>query len=159
MLVCFSLLSAHTHTLLILLHIVFGIYLNAYSYSLLPSTNIQWNEAPLYALDVLTEHTPAKPGDRTVIDALHPFCIALAYPSEDADTKSVLARAVRQAVEGAIKTKDMMPKLGRATYVQVDEGGTLPMDPGAWGVAKLLEGFVDGWITGVRIVDSTNGND
>jgi len=54
-------------------------------------------------------------------------------------------KAVQQAVEGAMKTKDMIPKLGRAAYVQVDEGRTLMMDPGAWGVAKLLEGFVHGW--------------
>jgi len=112
----------------------------------MPSTKIPWNEGPLYALDALKEHTPAKPGDRTVMDALHPFCIALASAHDDIDTKSVLMQAVQQAVEGAMKTKDMIPKLGRAAYVPVDEGRALKMDAGAWGVAKLLEGFVDGWM-------------
>lgn len=143
-LVCFPLPSARPSLIsAVFLPTVFGIYLNAYSYSLLPSTNIPWNEGPLHALDALKEHTPAKPGDRTVIDALHPFCTALAFAHDD--TKSVLMKAVQQAVEGAMKTKDMIPKLGRAAYVQV-EGRTLVMDPGAWGVAKLLEGFVDGWM-------------
>lgn len=147
MLVCFSLLSACLSPIfaVFLLPTVFGIYLNAYSYSLLPSTNIPWNEGPLHGLDALKEHTPAKPGDRTIMDALQPFCTALASAHDDADTKSVLMKAVQQAVEGAMKTKDMIPKLGRAAYVQVDEGRTLMMDPGAWGVAKLLEGFVHGW--------------
>jgi dihydroxyacetone kinase len=101
------------------------------------------------ALEALAAHTPARPGDRTLIDALHPFCYAVA------DGKT-LAEAAIEARKGADATKSMMPKLGRATYVvgeaDPDDGGdatdqarrSLPPDPGAWGVAAILEGVVAG---------------
>ena len=57
---CTSLISA------VLFSYSIGIYLNAYSCSLMPSTKIPRNEGPLHALDALKEHIPAKPGDRTV---------------------------------------------------------------------------------------------
>ncbi|KAF5346822.1 hypothetical protein D9756_010568 [Leucocoprinus leucothites] len=127
---------------------LFGIYLNAYSFSLLSTTpESKWYTAPLDALIALSKHTTAKPGDRTVIDALEPFCTTLSSTHGD------LRKAAGQAAEGAMSTRGMRPKLGRAAYVVSERGddGTgaaLPMDPGAWGIAKLLEGFVEGWRSG-----------
>ncbi|KAJ3807345.1 DAK1/DegV-like protein [Lentinula lateritia] len=89
------------------------------------------------ALASLSHHTPAKPGDRTIMDALYPLC--------DATLTSSVAEACRRAHEGAISTRGMKPKLGRAVYVELKEGLELPPDPGAWGVAVLAKGFWAGF--------------
>ena len=62
--------------------------------------------------------------------------------------------AVRRAREGAESTRGMKARLGRAVYVGInqgkgddqDEGDVrgLPPDPGAWGVAAILEGLWKG---------------
>lgn len=93
--------------------------------------------APLHALQALSIHTPARPGDRTLIDALSPFCEALANGSG-------LEEAVQGARKGADGTHGMQARLGRATYVGSSEAEKLPPDPGAWGVAAIIEGFVRG---------------
>lgn len=96
-------------------------------------------KAPLLALHDLSMHTPARPGDRTLVDALAPFCEALSGAAG-------LEKAAQEARKGAESTRGMQAKLGRATYVggESGEAGNLPPDPGAWGVAVILEGFVDG---------------
>lgn len=141
---------------------VFGIYLTALSNALNSSSqssthddpnasddheaNTPWLAAPLRALDALAAHTPARPGDRTLVDALHPFSDALAH-------RAGLTTAVSAARAGAESTRGMAARLGRATYVRggkgadgdEEEGGEgLPPDPGAWGVAAILEGFMRG---------------
>ncbi|KXN91895.1 Dihydroxyacetone kinase 1 [Leucoagaricus sp. SymC.cos] len=119
---------------------LFGIYLNALAFVLhSTSSSPGTQEAPMRALEVLAHHTTAKPGDRTVIDALHPFCESLAKSGN-------LSEAVVQAISGAKATRDMTPKLGRAAYVGKTEATYNVLDPGAWGVAKLLEGFSEGWL-------------
>ena len=93
---------------------------------------------PLKALEALSVYTPARPGDRTLVDALHPFCYALAHGDD-------LGLAVGKAVAGAERTRGMQAKLGRATYVgKPEDEKELPPDPGAWGVATLLKGFEKG---------------
>lgn len=122
------------------LYSVFGIYLNAYSNALsLASSATELNAAPLKALDNLSQHTTAKPGDRTVIDALHPFCHTLA-------TSGSLDQAVARSMEGAEATVGMKPRLGRAVYVGKTEATFNTPDPGAWGVARLLQGLVNGLV-------------
>lgn len=85
------------------------------------------------ALLSLRKYTPAQPGDRTLVDALQPFIVALA------DDKG-LAAAARAAREGADSTKGMAASLGRSVYVG-EIGDTL--DPGAVGIAVLVEGFAE----------------
>ncbi|KAG0704151.1 DAK1 DegV-like protein [Suillus ampliporus] len=91
------------------------------------------------ALNALGAHTPARPGDRTVVDALAPFCAVL---SSDGAS---LEDAVMAAKEGAETTQGMKARLGRASYVGGGEGGIgVPPDPGAWGVASIVDGFAKG---------------
>lgn len=105
------------------------------------------------ALVSLSHHTPAKPGDRTLMDALHPLCNYSPNASGDTPVQanadcldtSPFAEACKRAHEGALNTKGMRPKLGRAVYVELKEDSELPPDPGAWGVAVLAEGFWDGF--------------
>ncbi|KAK9374425.1 Dak1 domain-containing protein [Lipomyces chichibuensis] len=105
-------------------------------------------KASQFALTALYKYTKARVGDRTLIDTLAPFVEVLASGS---GTVEALKLAVYSAAEGVEKTKKLEAKLGRASYVgkeelaQFDAEGGLP-DPGAVGVAALLEGFVEAYI-------------
>ncbi|KAK7031074.1 hypothetical protein VNI00_013674 [Paramarasmius palmivorus] len=98
------------------------------------------------ALESLSKHTPAKPGDRTIIDALHPFCTTL-------EKGSGFDKAVQAARRGADSTRGMKARLGRAVYVgQGDDTREkeLPPDPGAWGILAVVEGFREG-VSGIGL--------
>lgn len=75
-----------------------------------PATIKEWGVAAKKALDNLGTYTPARPGDRTLVDALTPFCEGLA------NGKS-LSECVLAAKQGAEATRTMRARLGRATYV------------------------------------------
>ncbi|KAI5790138.1 Dak1 domain-containing protein [Geopyxis carbonaria] len=90
-----------------------------------------WTTAALTAMAGLGRYTPAQPGDRTLVDALHPWLVTLA------ETKD-LKMAAQAAREGAESTKGMRPKLGRTVYV--GDIGKVP-DPGAIGIAVFAEGL------------------
>ncbi|KAI0389177.1 dihydroxyacetone kinase [Xylariaceae sp. FL0594] len=107
------------------------------------SSNISnlWAVAVRAALDSLTQYTPAKVGDRTVMDTLIPFGEGLA-------ANGSFDEGVAAAVAGAERTKTLRPRLGRATYVGAGEnkadGGALPPDPGAWGAMVVIKGLKEG---------------
>ncbi|KAH7886514.1 DAK1 DegV-like protein [Phlebopus sp. FC_14] len=151
---------------------LFAIFFTAWSVAL-RATKIHDGEthSPLNeALLTLGKHTPARPGDRTVVDALAPLCASLvAFASQpgsidpSSSPTSILTKdeqnalhqdqmfdaAVRASKYGAESTRGMSARLGRASYVvggSICGGvqGELPPDPGAWGVAAIVEGFVRG---------------
>ncbi|EPE07023.1 dihydroxyacetone kinase [Ophiostoma piceae UAMH 11346] len=97
-----------------------------------------WASALHTAIDHLGHYTPAKVGDRTVMDTLIPFAESMARG---------FAAAVSAAEAGAEKTRTLTPKLGRATYVGAgqDNSGDLPPDPGAWGVMVAIRGLQQGF--------------
>lgn len=86
----------------------------------------------------LGKYTPAKPGDRTLIDALAPFVDTLL---ETGDVR-VAAAAAQQGTES---TKAMKASLGRSVYVGGEEEwiGKIP-DPGAFGLSEFLTGLAEG---------------
>ncbi|KAL2257214.1 hypothetical protein VTK26DRAFT_508 [Humicola hyalothermophila] len=102
-----------------------------------------WAAALRRSCEALSKYTPARPGDRTVVDALYPFVEVL----EKTGDVTQAAEAALKAAEG---TKGMKPSLGRTVYI----GGTgfeqVP-DPGAWGLARFFVGLAgikkadDGW--------------
>lgn len=96
-----------------------------------------WGKALANALENLRRYTPAKVGDRTVMDTLMPFAEVLG--------QSGFERGVDAAVKGAEATKTMTPRLGRATYVGGGSSGgenqELPPDPGAWGAMVVIAGL------------------
>ncbi|KAL7625067.1 dihydroxyacetone kinase Dak1 [Parahypoxylon ruwenzoriense] len=129
---------------------LFAIFLNALVHSLRvlapgEATPQVWAGALKQSCDALSRYTPARPGDRTFIDALYPFVEVL---GKTGDVKKA-AEASKKAAEG---TRGMPASLGRAVYV----GGTgfeqVP-DPGAWGLASFFLGLAgitpeeDGWET------------
>ncbi|KAJ8079298.1 hypothetical protein PM082_021800 [Marasmius tenuissimus] len=117
---------------------LFAIFFTAWSSALASSQAL--SQTPQTALQSLRHHTPAKPGDRTIIDALEPFCMSLANGEG-------FEQAARKAKNGADSTRGMKAKLGRAVYV--GDGGkttdSLPPDPGAWGMVAIVEGFFQGY--------------
>lgn len=104
-----------------------------------------WAGALKQSSDALAKYTPARPGDRTLVDALHPFVEVLGK------TGSVqkAAEASKTAAEG---TKGMQASLGRTVYVGGSGYEEVP-DPGAWGLACFFLGLAglkqgeEGWET------------
>ncbi|KAH0835770.1 DAK1 DegV-like protein [Lanmaoa asiatica] len=121
---------------------LFAIFFTAWSTALRRDPNLLSSSySPLKeALVALGKHTPARPGDRTVVDALAPLCETVTSTT----MRSLEFEAVVEAVKkGAKSTRGMKARLGRASYVTMDDGA-VPPDPGAWGVAAAVEGFVGG---------------
>jgi dihydroxyacetone kinase len=63
----------------------------------------------------ISELGGAKPGDRTMLDALDPFVSKLKQEKEV--TPEAIFRALEAAEGGAAATAQMKPKLGRSSYL------------------------------------------
>lgn len=78
----------------------------------------------------------ASVGDKTLVDALVPACVALtSYPSA-ANPSEALAHAARAAWEGVGSTARLTARRGRASYLG-DRAAGVP-DPGAVGIGLLF---------------------
>ncbi|MBV8895414.1 MAG: dihydroxyacetone kinase subunit DhaK [Acidobacteriaceae bacterium] len=88
-----------------------------------------WAQAALDACEAITELGGAKPGDRTMLDALVPF-------ATEFERSVSLKTAVRAAEAGAEATASMKPRRGRASYLGERVIGN--PDPGAVAVAIWL---------------------
>ena len=99
-------------------------------------TPAMWAEALGASLRALENYTPAKPGDRTLMDALAPFVQSL-------KSHGNVQQAAQASRDGAEKTKGMKPKLGRTVYVGGQGWKDVP-DPGAWGLSEFLLGIAEG---------------
>ena len=95
-----------------------------------------WAQAVSTALSNLQTYTAARKGDRTVMDVFIPLAEGL--------SKGSFKGAVEDVVNAAEGTKKLTPRLGRATYVGVQEGQDLPPDPGAWGIMEIIRGLYAG---------------
>lgn len=92
------------------------------------------------AQEAITELGGARPGQRTVIDALAPAADAAEEAlaeNPQADFAAVLAAAGQAATAGAQATATMRPAKGRASYLQERAVGVV--DPGALLVSWLLD--------------------
>ena len=77
-----------------------------------------WAQAFLIAVDSVSELGGAKPGDRTMFDALRPAADAFAQAIEAGKDGASAWRAALEAAEaGTAATAQMTPRLGRASYV------------------------------------------
>lgn len=88
------------------------------------------------AVASLKMHTPAREGDRTVMDVLLPFTAEF-HRSGD------LAAAVGVAAAKAEETRYAKAKFGRATYIGEEVSQELP-DPGAWAFYEIVAGLAEG---------------
>ncbi|KAI5460415.1 Dak1 domain-containing protein [Mariannaea sp. PMI_226] len=117
---------------------LYTIFLHALvqSLSALPAGNAtaqMWARALQESCDALSKYTPAKPGDRTLVDALHPFVQVLGATGK-------VDKAAEAALAGARRTKGMRASLGRTVYVGGSGFQEVP-DPGAWGLACFFLGL------------------
>ncbi|KAF4984333.1 hypothetical protein FZEAL_444 [Fusarium zealandicum] len=117
---------------------LYAIFLNALVHALrdlAPGTADPevWAKALKESSEALGKYTPARPGDRTLVDALHPFVEVLTK------TKDV-KQAAEAARAGADKTKGMEASLGRSVYIGGSGYQEVP-DPGAWGLACFFLGL------------------
>ncbi|KAL5347762.1 dihydroxyacetone kinase Dak1 [Pseudogymnoascus australis] len=97
------------------------------------ATEKVWAKALSEALTSLARYTPAKPGDRTLVDALEPFVVTLGETGD-------LVKAAEAAKKGAEGTRGMEASLGRTVYVG-GEGFKAVPDPGAYGLSEFFLGF------------------
>ncbi|KFY45481.1 hypothetical protein V494_00945 [Pseudogymnoascus sp. VKM F-4513 (FW-928)] len=108
------------------------------------ATEKVWAKALTEALSALERYTPAKPGDRTLVDALEPFVVTLGETGD-------LVKAAKAAKKGAEGTRGMEASLGRTVYVG-GEGFKAVPDPGAYGLSEFFLGFAG-------IEEETDGGD
>ena len=76
----------------------------------------QWAEAFDQGCQAISELGGAKPGDRTMLDALDPFVKALKSLDGKASREAVFS-AVDAAERGVEATAKMKPRLGRSSYL------------------------------------------
>ena len=96
-------------------------------------------------LAAVQEVGKAKPGDKTLVDALTPAVSALMNTSGSLEDGTQAAAVA--ALEGALATTDMTASLGRARFVADRSQGH--QDAGATSLALILQIFYD-FITGSR---------
>ncbi|KAK8032442.1 hypothetical protein PG990_002176 [Apiospora arundinis] len=128
---------------------IYSIFLNALLHSLKMfapgnGSDVQiWTGALNQSCEALSKYTPAKPGDRTLVDALYPFVEVLGKTGD-------LKKAAEASKEAALGTKGMKASLGRTVYVGGSGFEEVP-DPGAWGLACFFLGLAglkpteEGW--------------
>lgn len=122
---------------------IYAIFLNALAHGIrvqapsspTPATSQIWAQALQTAMQNLSRYTPAKPGDRTLVDALQPFVDTL-VSSGDVD------KAAQAADEGCKSTKGMQASLGRTVYVGGSGFEEVP-DPGAYGLVVFLSALAE----------------
>ena len=77
-----------------------------------------WAEAFTLAVEAVSELGGARPGDRTMVDALRPAADAFAREVKAGQsTEAAWAACVHEAEQGAEATSRMTPRLGRASYL------------------------------------------
>jgi dihydroxyacetone kinase len=96
----------------------------------------QWAEALDQGCRAISELGGAKPGDRTMMDALDPFVKALRKGVDGKAPREAILAAVEAAERGVEATTRMKPRLGRSSYLG-DRVLGYP-DPGAKAVAVWL---------------------
>lgn len=95
----------------------------------------QWIDAMEAGCKAISELGGARPGDRTMLDALDPFVTTLKNARGVLSREAVLA-AVEAAERGVEATARMKPRLGRSSYLGERVLGHV--DPGAKAVAVWL---------------------
>lgn len=97
-----------------------------------------WSAALTVGINAMAELGGAKPGDRTMLDALHPAAAVFAAGlGVGRSATEAWGEAVAAAQEGAAATAQMFPRLGRASYLGHRAIGT--RDAGAAAAAIWMQ--------------------
>lgn len=91
-------------------------------------------------LCAVEKQTKARPGDKTMMDALVPAVQAIEAAADSGEpVRRAMERAAGAARAGAESTKDMIARYGRAKFLGEKTRGSA--DAGATSIALLFEGF------------------
>ena len=91
-------------------------------------------------LRAVEKQTKARPGDKTMMDALVPAVQVFEAAAESGESIArAMERAAAAASDGAQATKDMIAKYGRAKFLGEKTRGS--PDAGATSIALLFRGF------------------
>jgi len=102
----------------------------------------EMGEALKAAFDAIASISPAKVGDKTLIDTLIPALAAYEKAQQDGKLFTEALDAMKiAAIEGRDSTKDMVAKLGRASRLGERSRGVL--DAGATSCCLILETIAD----------------
>jgi len=99
-----------------------------------------WVRALRYGLQTVMKYGGAEPGDRTMIDALHPALLVLEEAGGNLSCE-VLKTAGKSSMAGAEGTATMLARAGRASYV--DRAKVNQADPGAVAAATWFNIITD----------------
>lgn len=103
----------------------------------------QLSRAFQFGLEALQKQTKARPGDKTMMDALMPAVEALHSAAHaGCEINAALKQAAQAALSGAESTSNMTARYGRARLLGEKTRGY--QDPGATSIALLFDGFVTG---------------
>jgi dihydroxyacetone kinase len=100
-----------------------------------------WANALAQGCQAISELGGAKPGDRTMLDALDPFVKTLQQAKAAKTTREAVLAAIEAAERGADATAQMKPRLGRSSYLGDRVLGH--PDPGAKAIALCLRAACD----------------
>ncbi|MFV9505338.1 MAG: dihydroxyacetone kinase subunit DhaL [Oscillochloridaceae bacterium umkhey_bin13] len=93
-------------------------------------------------LDGITAMGKAEPGDKTIVDALHPAVLSLEMALQaNQNLDLALAQAAEAAHQGAQATIPMIARRGRASYLGKRSIGH--QDPGATSMALLIRALAE----------------
>jgi triose/dihydroxyacetone kinase / FAD-AMP lyase (cyclizing) len=104
------------------------------------SGRARWVEAVDQGCEAISQLGGAKPGDRTMLDALVPF-VKFLKDARGEPSRETLLTAVEAAERGAEATTQMKPRLGRSSYLGDRVLGH--PDPGAKAVAIWLRAALE----------------
>ncbi len=104
-----------------------------------------WADAFQRAVDAVSELGGAKPGDRTMLDALYPAVAAFKDAlARGATATDAWAACVQAAEAGAVATAQMRPRLGRSSYLGdralgVQDGGAVAVSIWLRALSAIIE--------------------
>lgn len=101
-----------------------------------------WFKALENGLSAIRKYGRADPGDRTLVDALHPAIEAFGSSLAAGDPIDSFEKATCAAEKGAMDTVDMMASAGRASYVSKEE--LKNPDPGAHAIGIIMRAMYQG---------------
>jgi dihydroxyacetone kinase-like protein len=94
-------------------------------------------------LAAIQQQTKAQVGDKTMIDALVPAVLAFrAAADSKVDLLSIVESGVKAAEDGAVATRNMQAKFGRAKHQGERTIGH--QDPGATSTSLVFRGMLNG---------------
>lgn len=98
-------------------------------------------EIPSLIAEAIRKRGKAKPGDRTILDALIPAADTMWKAAEKGESAGqALAQTIHEAKKGLESTKSMVPKIGRAKWAPENSEGV--PDGGALLCVIILESFM-----------------